>query len=97
MGRSRNPWVVAVRCGLIAAGVASFVPVWTDWAIGSWEATGKPATFWGMMLSAARADPRHRLTFFGPQFGAMISVFCAGFWVGRFVAWRRGIGGGLAE
>jgi hypothetical protein len=97
MGRTRSPWVYAVRCGLIAFGVASFVPVWTAWAIGSWEATGEPATFWGVVYSAVRADPGTWLDWFAPQFGAMVSVFCVGFWVGRFVAWRKGIGRGSAE
>jgi hypothetical protein len=90
MSRTRNPWIYAIRFALISCLVISFIPVWTEWWIGSWEATGQPVPFWWMLASAARADLRHWPEFFLPQFGAMVSVFGCSFWIGRVVAWRKG-------
>ena len=50
----RKPWVMyryAVIYAICVFGIASLVPIWTEWYFSAREASGVPATFWHMAAS----------------------------------------------
>lgn len=57
-GNVHHRWRHAARFALFAFVVFSFLPVWSAWYFGTWEATGERAPFWFMLASFVEATKR---------------------------------------
>lgn len=55
MAIRKNPWRYAAVFALKAFAILAFLPIWTAWYIGEWEATGDRASFWMMLFALPHA------------------------------------------
>src|SRR5215212_10126558 len=89
-------WFAALLWAVAAFVVTSFLPLWTEWWVGDWEANGDRATFWEMIWSIPRVLPQTSpgafwSDFYGPQFCRMVTIWGVTYWFSFAVIWwRRG-------
>ncbi len=99
----RHPWWFAAAFTLSWLLIASVLPIWTAWYIGSWEASGERASFWEMLEAMPRAAEqvgwqRLVLDFHETDLVELVVLAVAGVGIGRtipavlrkFVNWQKG-------